>query len=304
VKIFSPFGRVIEYLEKIRKSSSEVREGISNQSALLNDRLRELIAGIDNEQRILNDKLGELIQNFNSFYADYNSHQSEIKQYLSEIANPSKQITKNDRPKSSQNEKLRSGSKIFVLSLHRCATQSTHDLFLRAGVDAIHWPVVVGDVDCETQVIGRELDSDFIVDILAPVIASATAFSDVPFPTIYESLAKKYSDARFLAISRSPFDWVRSVRRHVGGRSLYPYEKVQYWRYLKDKPESLVDVTDDDLVLMFVEHYVELHKFFSNKRNFKLFNLEDPELGHNICDFLEMQPLSFGNVDESINAGR
>jgi predicted O-methyltransferase YrrM len=67
--------RPIGNIEKIERSNSEIREGISNQSALLNSRLSEIVAGIDNEQRIINDKLNELINHFDA-------RQEESKRYL------------------------------------------------------------------------------------------------------------------------------------------------------------------------------------------------------------------------------
>ncbi len=43
-------------------------------------------------------------------------------------------------------------SEIFVLSLHRTGTQSTNDLFLRAGLRSIHWPTEVAGTDIKSPV--------------------------------------------------------------------------------------------------------------------------------------------------------
>lgn len=78
MKKFSFVNRLIENLEKIGQSSKEIRDGISNQSALLNDRFKEIVSGLNNEQHIINDKLSELIENLNSFQADSNQRLSTI----------------------------------------------------------------------------------------------------------------------------------------------------------------------------------------------------------------------------------
>ena len=48
VKKVSFVNRLIENLEKIEQSSSGIREGISNQSALLNNKFDEVIEGLNN----------------------------------------------------------------------------------------------------------------------------------------------------------------------------------------------------------------------------------------------------------------
>ena len=86
MKKFLPFGRLVAHLNGIAQSGREIREGIANQSMLLNERLSEIIAGLDNEQRIINDKLSELIHNFTNFHTDSNKRQAEIKEHLAAIA--------------------------------------------------------------------------------------------------------------------------------------------------------------------------------------------------------------------------
>lgn len=57
-----PFFRgFIDKIDAIGKETVAMKEGIVNQSALLNDKLSEIIGNIVNEQKIINDKLNELI---------------------------------------------------------------------------------------------------------------------------------------------------------------------------------------------------------------------------------------------------
>jgi len=59
-----------------------------------------------------------------------------------------------------------------------------------------------------------------------------TAVSDVPIAVLYEQLEYAYPNSGFILTYRNPFDWVLSVRNHIGDRDLNVFEKVQYWRYL------------------------------------------------------------------------
>jgi hypothetical protein len=58
----STIRRLVSGIEEIQKESIATKEGIINQSSLLNDKLSEIIGNLVNEQRIINDKLSELIR--------------------------------------------------------------------------------------------------------------------------------------------------------------------------------------------------------------------------------------------------
>ena len=46
--------------------------------------------------------------------------------------------------------------KVFVVSLHRSATQSTGQFLQAAGMRICHWPARVDGVDYQSQVVGIE----------------------------------------------------------------------------------------------------------------------------------------------------
>lgn len=188
-------------------------------------------------------------------------------------------------------------TKVFVVSLHRSATQSTGELLRNAGLRSQHWPAHVDGVDYQSQVVGHETAPEKIVNILRPVFDAYDAFDDVPLPALYRELDRIYPDARFIAVYRDPFEWVRSVRQHCRGRLLHPYERVQYWRYLPDRPASLDDISDDDLVALYLRHHDELVRYFSGRGNFLLGNLTDPDLGKKITNFLKLPARDFPRVD-------
>jgi len=187
--------------------------------------------------------------------------------------------------------------KIFILSLHRSGTQSTHQLLQNAGFNALHWPEIVGGVDYQAQVLGKETNLKAITKTLAPVIAQYDALSDAPIPVLYKELHKSYPDARFIALYRSPYDWLLSIRKHINTRELVAYEKVQYWHYLKNRPERICEVTDYELLEMHIQHHADLLRHFQGNPQFFLCHLIDETVGEKICHFLGVPPLAMPDID-------
>ncbi|MBX6320813.1 MAG: hypothetical protein IRY94_03205 [Rhodospirillaceae bacterium] len=186
---------------------------------------------------------------------------------------------------------------MFVLSLLRTGTQSTHELLEAAGRRGIHWPARFAGVDYQARIAGHETDPGYIVDVLAPVIAAHDVLSDVPICALYETLAERYPDSLFLALTRPAADWVRSVRRHVGAQPLDPYEKVLFWRYLPGRPASLAAVSDEALTDMHRRHHEGLRSFFAGSGRFRLLELYDPRAGEAICAFLGLPPRPLPHFD-------
>lgn len=189
------------------------------------------------------------------------------------------------------------GPRVFVVSLLRAGTQSTHDLLERAGLKAIHWPARYAGIDYQALAAGHETDAERVADVLAPVIAAHDALSDVPICALYESLAARYPDAAFLCLSRPADDWARSVRRHMGTRPLDTYEKIVFWRYLPGRPGSLAEVPDEALLDMHGRHEEGLRSFFAGHPRFRALELYDPQAGEAICDFLRLPPRKLGHLD-------
>jgi glycosyltransferase involved in cell wall biosynthesis len=187
--------------------------------------------------------------------------------------------------------------KIFVVSLHRSATQSTGRFLREAGFTVCDWLGSVGGVDYQSQAIGHEIDRRGIVQQLEPPFAQYEAFKDVPLPVLYRELEAVYPDARFIAVRRDPADWVRSVRAHCAGRLLDPYERVQYWHYLTGRPISLAGVDDARLVEMHARHYRALAEHFAGRGNFLLVELADPRIGARMAAFLGVPSRAFPHVD-------
>ncbi len=186
------------------------------------------------------------------------------------------------------NSGLSAGRKIFVVSLHRSATQSIRDFLRGAGFRSLHWPVQFGGVDYQAKIVGQETSAKFIADTLQPVFDMFDAVSDVPLPAIYEELDARYPTALFIATYRDPFDWVRSVRRHIGTRPFDEYERSQYWRYCSGRPDALTDISDAELLRMHLCHYAGLLSYFDSNSRFLLLDLADPNIGKQLSDFLSV----------------
>ncbi len=187
--------------------------------------------------------------------------------------------------------------KIFVVSLHRSGTQSTGQFLQEAGLHVCEWLSGIDGVDYQSQVIGIETKRARIVDLLRPVFDAFDVSKDVPLPPLFRELEAAYPDARFIAVTRDAADWVRSVRRHCASRPLDPYERVQYWHYLKDRPAALDEVTDERLLQMHRRHHRELAKHFAGRDNFISVDLADPRIGEKLSAFLQVPPRPFPHLD-------
>ena len=180
------------------------------------------------------------------------------------------------------------GVKCFPVSLHRTGTRSMSTV-LSQYCSVLQYPVKYGGVDLESQVVGREQDLDFVTDLLAPALESYDSVTDVPVPVLYRQLFHRYPDAKFILLLRNPFDWVGSVRRHIRRRALFPCERVQYWHYLKWRPNKLSEVTDQQLLRMNAQHTADVIDFFQHTSadSLGVFELR-PESGQAIAEFLNV----------------
>jgi hypothetical protein len=177
--------------------------------------------------------------------------------------------------------------KVFVLSLHRTGTRSTCRLLQALGYRPLHWPFKVGGVDVAAAVSGREADLDHVWNVVRPITETFDAFADVPFPVLYPQIHAAYPDARFVLMHRSPRAWLRSVGGHVGQRPFGPVERVQYWRYLKDKPVGLADVSSHRLMAMQARHMAEVIDYFqAEPARLAVIGLDEPDAGERLQMFL------------------
>lgn len=154
--------------------------------------------------------------------------------------------------------------KIFVISLHRTMTRSVDAYLSILGYQTIHYPKYIQGVNIEEKFRGIEHQPEKVVSLLNPIIESADALSDIPFPTLYQQLADKWIKSKFILVQRDPPGWVQSVRNHLKDRPLSPFDKIQYGPYLGFNIDNLKNVSDQKLQTMYNQHTYEVDKFFTD----------------------------------------
>ncbi len=192
-------------------------------------------------------------------------------------------------------------NKIFVLSLHRTGTQSTQQFLVNAGINSLHNPTGRRNLSYYFNVrqnwTGRETDHQFIFNHMMKNIAGEYEAVIDDIGVLYEEAFAQYPDAKFILVSRDSEAWANSVRKHINERDLVPSERVQYWRYLTEKPETIADISNERLVEMCSTHKAEVEAFFEARpeANFLSADLNDPALGQKISKFLgvEEKPMPF-----------
>jgi hypothetical protein len=185
--------------------------------------------------------------------------------------------------------------KYFIVSLHRSGTRSTTEFLTGAGFNAIHWPAEIGGVDYQQAVAGRETELEFVVDQLKPVIDASDSISDVPIPGVYEVLARRYADARFILCYRNAFDWVQSVRKHYVSKPVFaPFVRVLYWRYFPWRPVGLQELSDDQLLWLHNRHTADVIQYFADEDRGRLgtFNLDGSSLSGELGRFIGVETAS------------
>jgi hypothetical protein len=177
--------------------------------------------------------------------------------------------------------------KCFVIGLHRTGTRAMSE-FLSSFLSVLQYPVRHNGIDLESKILGREADLEFVVETLGPALDTYDSVTDVPIPVLYRQLFRRYPTAKFILLLRNPFDWVRSVRSHIGGRALWPYERVQYWHYLQQRPMKLAEIDDQELLRMNALHTAEIIEFFAQTapQNLNVFELGAENAGRAIAAFL------------------
>ena len=142
-------------------------------------------------------------------------------------------------------------TKIFNLSLHRSATESFSRLMTDHGFRATHWPGFTFDRSCRQAV--EQLDTSMVFQLALDVIKANQVFADVPYCFLYRELFLTYPDALYLIILRPVGAWIKSVRRHIGGRELDNLEKLQYGLY-NAIYDRIFDYTDSQLENVYAHH--------------------------------------------------
>jgi len=184
-------------------------------------------------------------------------------------------------------------TKFFAISLHRTGTRSIDQFLNQLGIRSVHWPNELLGVDFQERVRGHERDLDFIVEVLLPILNHYQAVSDVPIPALYDRLAIKFPQAKFLFLYRNPFDWVPSVRWNQRNNPEFrPYVRAVYWRYFEWCPPAIADLSDIQLLWMYSRHMSDVIAYFQENGPDRLgiFDLDAPDNTEKISSFVGIEP--------------
>jgi Sulfotransferase domain len=190
-------------------------------------------------------------------------------------------------------------AKIFNLSLHRSGTQSFRAFMHWHGFRTAHWPGWSFDARSGPAV--ARLETGAVWASLNGLLSQSDVFCDLPYAFLYREALAAYPDAKFLLILRDVGRWIASVRRHIGSRPLANYEKFQYWDNSDLRLDAIADYSDRDLESIYLAHLAKLTAAMLEKRAwFKIFWLDDRELGRHCADYLGFEKLhEFPSIDYS-----
>jgi len=199
-------------------------------------------------------------------------------------------IQNNSNNKISQNNY---SQYVFVISLHKTGTRSVDQLLKLLGYKTIHWPHTIDNINLEKIISGKEDNIEFVWDVLKQHTNQYNAFSDVPYSVLFKEAYRDYPKARFIYIYRDYSKWISSVRQHFGNKQFKGFNKVQYASYIPlDKLNTFTDLSDWDLISIFANHFRDVVTFFEDKQDqLGIFNLNNPNLGYDICQFLGFPPV-------------
>ena len=186
---------------------------------------------------------------------------------------------------------------VFVISLHRTSTRSVDQLLKLLGYKTIHWPRTIDGINLEEKIAGKEDDLDFVWEVLKTYTSKYNAFSDVPYSVFFKKAYYDYPNAKFIYIYRDYSKWIQSVRQHFAKKQVKEvkgFNKVQYAAYLPiSKLNNFNELSDRDLITIFTNHFSEVVNFFQGDKEERLgiFNLGNPNLGYDVCEFLGFPPI-------------
>ena len=185
-------------------------------------------------------------------------------------------------------------TKTFYVSFHKVGTTSIRKFFLAAGFSTCQGPHYVDGVDYMAKVAAVEQEPARVADVLAPVIERFQAHCGVPYPGLYDVLAERYPDARFILMTRDLDKWWESIRIHWSlwllNHTLTPFEYVQYRPYLGNDKRIVSQNDRDALIEAHRRHNEEVQRRLDPHR-LLVCRLDDPDKSEKLANFLGLPNL-------------
>jgi len=187
--------------------------------------------------------------------------------------------------------------KIIILSFQRNATQSTFEFLKENNFAGVHHLTSIHHSSNfrgwsleEIQEYAKSYEDDFV------------HFSDAPYFMMYEYFDKKYPKAKFILIERNPHDWLKSFRKLNSAVPLDPISRACHTKYVSEMVEisdtEMDKITDNALLDMYNTHNLEVKKYFENKKNLLVLDIDDPQKEDRLIEFLDLESKpQFKNYD-------
>jgi hypothetical protein len=161
-------------------------------------------------------------------------------------------------------------SKVFCIGLGRTGTTTFQDCMRILGYNHRGWS-------------GPELGLMALLDFnsIIPTIEKFESFDDYPFPLIYQELASRFPDSKFILTRRRNVDlWVESVIREANRKKYNDSDNIWYHGELNKIERRCL------LAERYKNHLDSVRLFFSGSPNFLEICWEEGHGWEHLCDFL------------------
>jgi hypothetical protein len=176
-------------------------------------------------------------------------------------------------------------SKVVVISPYRTATQSTNILLQQLGYKTLHY----GGKAINNFIL-KGYSKDFVLEKMSVFTEMFDAFSDNPFPVMYEYFDITYPGSKFIMIKRSPESWYESLKRlnvYLNKDIIDPFERTFFETYLTNVPERFDEISIKDYTKTYNSHIEAVNKYFQGKDNLLSLDISDEKKGIKIAQFLD-----------------
>jgi hypothetical protein len=186
--------------------------------------------------------------------------------------------------------------KVFNISPHLSGTRSFASFCGAHGLRVAHWcgPEEEARVQARLGELGDH-QLDFALQTclwseFAAYFEAADVFADFPTPLIYPVPLDLRQDAKFVLVRRDTGAWIKSVRRHIGGKPMTFLEWLFYTHITGRSAISIDDYTDQLLADAYEEYMLMIDIDFAfSRQKLLVVNLGDGDIGERIAAFLNFE---------------
>jgi hypothetical protein len=177
-------------------------------------------------------------------------------------------------------------AKIFGVGFHKTGTSSLGDALGMLGYRAVH-----GDGGStkhggdEGVAMIRQIEAG---DYDLPTLALYDAFTDNPYFTIWQQLAGRFPDAKFILTERDEAGWLGSCVRYYRGRRVRP---MREWMFGEHADPSSSEAATQIWLAAYRNHNRSIREYFASQPDRLLvINVMAGDGWEKLCPFLAAEP--------------